>query len=283
MSTKATNLPYIFDYLDGVKFLRDCYEARHAVDRWFSYRYIQQKTGIDPGFLFKVFQGKKSLPQKKVSALAEAFGLNRRETEYFKLLLLYNNAKSNEAIRVYFEKLLSYKEVTLRKVEVREYEYYTKWYYAAIRQILSYYPFSGDFEALASMSVPPITAAEAARALKLLCRLGFVKKADNGIYTVTDRFLTTGSDWHSIAVRRFQQETIMLAHQALDTVDKDLRDISTVTVTLSEDGFNEAKERIKQFRRDMLDLAKRQEQPTGAYHVNIQMIPIGRNWKGGDR
>jgi hypothetical protein len=54
-----------------------------------------------------------------------------------------------------------------------------------------------------------------------------------------------------------------------------------VTVTLSEEGFNEAKERIKQFRRDMLDLAKRQEQATGAYHVNIQMIPIGKNLKGG--
>ena len=75
----------------------------------------------------------------------------------------------------------------------------------------------------------------------------------------------------------------MLAHQALDTIHKDLRDISTVTVTLSEEGFNEAKERIKQFRRDMLDLANRQEQATGAYHINVQAIPIGKNWKGSSK
>jgi uncharacterized protein (TIGR02147 family) len=72
----------------------------------------------------------------------------------------------------------------------------------------------------------------------------------------------------------------MLAHKALDAVDKDLRDISTVTVTLSAEGFGEARERIRQFRRDMLELVNREDSQSGSYHVNIQMIPIGRRWEG---
>jgi uncharacterized protein (TIGR02147 family) len=97
---------------------------------------------------------------------------------------------------------------------------------------------------------------------------------------VTDRFLTTGEDWHAIAVRRFQQDTIMLAHRALDSVPKELRDISTVTLTLSAEGLDEARERIKQFRKELLELAGRQEKPSGAYHMNIQLVPVGRRWEG---
>jgi uncharacterized protein (TIGR02147 family) len=283
MTMPASSLPKIFDYLDCIKYVRDYYEARHSVDRWFSYRYIQSKTGIDPGYLFKIFQGKKPLPQNKVGPIAKIFGLNKRESEYFNLLVLYNKAKSNEEIRKYFERMLSYTEVVSRIVDLRQYKYYTKWYYAALRQILSYYPFRGDYKALARMTVPPISASEAKGAVKLLRDLGFVEKAPDGTVRPKDQFLTTGEEWRSIAVRRFQQETIMLAHQALDTVGKDLRDISTVSVTLSPEGFKEAGERIKQFRKDMLELANRQDKPNGAYHVNIQMVPIGRRLEGADR
>jgi uncharacterized protein (TIGR02147 family) len=277
------SLPKIFDYFDCIKFLRDYYEARHVSERWFSYRYIQKKTGIDPGYLFKVFQGKKPLPFKKVGALAKALGLGKRETEYFNLLVFYSKAKSNDEIRTYFEKMLSYGEVAGRKVEVKEYAYYSNWYNAAIRNILSYYPFRGDYAALAKMTVPVITAAEAKKAVGLLYSLGFAKKSPDGTYKVTDRFLTSGEEWHAIAVRRFQQDTIQLAHQALDNVPKELRDISTVTLTLSQSGFEEARERIKQLRHDLLDLASRQEKPSGAYHVNIQVFPIGRQCEGAEQ
>jgi uncharacterized protein (TIGR02147 family) len=276
----SPNLPIIFDYLDYVKFLREYYEYRHKIDRWFSYRYIQSRTGIDPGYLFKVFQGKKSLPQKKIPLLTKVLGLTKREKEYFMLLVLYGKAKSNDEIRRYFEKMLLYGEVVARKVALKEYEYYKKWYHAALRQILSYYPFHGDYKALALMTVPAITPEEAQKGVEVLCDLGFIQKQPDGSYRVLDRFLSTGYDWHSIAIRQFQQDTIMLAHKAIDTVDKDLRDISTVTVTLSAEGFSEARERIRQFRRDMLELVNTHDQPTGAYHVNIQMIPIGRSLEG---
>ena len=273
-------LPVVFDYLDYVKFLRDYYSARHSSDRWFSYRYIQSKTGIDPGYLFKVFQGKKALPQKKVPAIAEMLDFGKREKEYFTLLVLYGKAKSNENIRRYFEKLLQFREIPARTVMAGEYEYYTKWYYAALRQILSIVTFRGNYASLARMTVPAITPGEAKKGVSLLCKLGLVKKLDDGTFRVADQFLSTGEEWHSIGVRRFQQETIGLAHRALDTVPRDQRDISTVTVTLSKEGFNEARERIRRFRQDMLELVNMNGDPAGVYHVNIQMIPIGRLEEG---
>jgi uncharacterized protein (TIGR02147 family) len=268
-------LPVIYDYFDFVKYLREYYCARHALERWFSYRYIQSKTGIDPGYLYKVFQGKKSLPQNKIPELVKLLGLSKREKEYFTLLVLYGQAKSNESIRRYFEKMLRFREVPVRTLLVGEYEYYTKWYYAALRQILSIISFSGDYIALAGMTVPGITPIEAKKGVALLCKLGLVEKHPDGTYNVADKFLSTGEKWHSIAIRSFQQETIRLANQALDIVPKDQRDISTVTITLSRQGFEEARERIRRFRQEMLELVNMNDAPEGVYHVNIQMIPIG--------
>jgi uncharacterized protein (TIGR02147 family) len=275
-------LPVVFDYLDYVKFLRDYYRVRHSFDRWFSYRYIQSKTGIDPGYLYKVFQGKKALPQKKVPAIAEMLNFCKREKEYFALLVQYGKAKSNENIRRYFEKLLQFREIPTRTVMAGEYEYYTKWYYAALRQILSIIPFRGDYASLARMTVPAITPGEAKKGVALLCKLGLVKKLEDGAFQVADKFLSTGEGWLSIGVRRFQQETIGLAHRALDTVPRDQRDISTVTVTLSKQGFDEARKRIRRFRQDMLELVNMNGDPAGVYHVNVQMIPIGRLTEGSD-
>jgi uncharacterized protein (TIGR02147 family) len=129
------------------------------------------------------------------------------------------------------------------------------------------------------MTVPAISAGEAKKSITLLLKLGLAEKTSDGAYHVTDRFMSTGEEWHDIAVRRFQKDTILLAHDALDTVPKELRDISTVTLTLSPEGFEEVRERVRQFRRDLLNLAGRQEKPNGAYHMNIQLLPIGRPWE----
>lgn len=277
------HLPVIYDYFDVVKYLRDYYDSRRDVDRWFSYRYIQGKTGIDPGYLFKIFEGKKPVPQTKISVLAKLLGLSEREQEYFMLLVLYGKARSNDDIRRYFEKILQFREIPVRTMVAQEYEYYTKWYYAALRQILSIYRFDGDYATLAKMTVPPISAAEAKKGVALLCKLGLIEKLQDGSYATVDTFLSTGKEWHSIAVRCFQQETINLAYQALDTIPKEQRDISTVTITLSKDGFDEARELIRRFRQDMLKLVNNAKQPDGVYHLNLQLIPIGRIPEGADK
>jgi uncharacterized protein (TIGR02147 family) len=274
-------LPVIFNYLDCAKYLRDYYTAHHESDPWFSYKFMQEKTGVDPGYMVKVFQGKKHLAQKTLDSFVNMLKLRPREAEYFRLLVLFGKAKSDQEIKIIFEKMLPFVELGARKIEAKSYEYYTKWYHAAIREILAYYPFTGDYKALARMTVPEISAREAKSAVALLLKLGFIEKNDEGRCTLTSRFITSGDEWQSIAIRQFQKDTIMLAHRALDNVSKELRDISTVTVTLSEAGFVAAREKIRTVRREILELARKEENAECAYHLNLQLFPIGKRLKDG--
>lgn len=272
--------PNIFDYYDYSQYLREYYEYERQHTPGFSYRYIQQKTGVDPGYMFKVFQGKKNLSQDAVLEFIKMMKLGKVKAEYFKAMVLFAKAKNNEDAQVYFEKLLTFSKLSIRKVDKESYEYYQKWHHAAIRQILSYYPFTDDFKALAKMTVPPITETEAKSSVHLLLSLGFiVKSTDKPGYELTSRFLTTGEEWRSIAIRKFQQDTIMLAHKALDHIPKEERDISTISLTMTEDGLKKAREIIASFRSQMLELANQEENANTAYHVNVQLIPIGATWK----
>lgn len=269
----------IFSYYEYRKYLRDIYEVMHEADDRFSYRYIQNKIGLDPGFLVKIFNGQKHLAEKFIASFAKLLKLNKRESEYFNNLVLFGRAKNDTEIRRYFEKLLSFSELNIRTVDADAYEFYTHWYYTAIREILAYYPFNGNYEELSKMVVPAITITEAKRAITMLEKKGFIEKDEEGIYRQTSKFITSGDLCRNIAVRAFQKDTIELAMKAIGSVPAEERDISTVTITLSESGFNEVKEKLKKTRQEILKIAN-SEDPNGAYHLNLQLIPIGKRFAG---
>ncbi|MBF0432421.1 MAG: TIGR02147 family protein, partial [Fibrobacteria bacterium] len=115
-------LPEVYQYFDYRKYLRDSYEAMREKNSRYSYRFIQEKTGIDPGFLVKVFNGQKNLTEKSVPGLAKLLKLNKRQTKYFTLLILFGRAKTDSEIKHYFEKLLSFTELGSKKITADLYE-----------------------------------------------------------------------------------------------------------------------------------------------------------------
>jgi uncharacterized protein (TIGR02147 family) len=225
-----------------------------------------------------VFNGQKNITEKSIDKFAKLLSFNKRQTKYFTFLVLFGRAKSDAEVKHYFEELLSFTELNSQRIEADSYEFYKKWYYTAVREILAYYPFSGDYEELAKMVVPPIKTTEVKKAISLLERLGFIKKNKTGRYELTSRFITTGDEWRSIAIKAFQEDTLQLAIDALTNIPKEDRDISTVTVTLSKKSFEKLREKLKDFRQEVLKIAHQEEEANGAYHVNFQLIPIGKHW-----
>ena len=85
--------------------------------------------------------------------------------------------------------------------------------------------------------------------------------------------LTSGERWRSAAVKDFQKETINLSAQSLELHPKELRDISTVTVALSQKDLPEIRERIGKLRKSILTLDNENE-PDIVFQINVQVIPL---------
>jgi uncharacterized protein (TIGR02147 family) len=266
----------IYTYYDYQNFLNDFYQEKKSDNPFFSYRYISRKVGIDHGLVVKIVQGKRHISRKSIPAFAALCELSRRETEYFELLVLYGKAKTDREIKHYFEKLLACAGTSSKKVEADKYEFYQKWYYTAVREIINLCTFTGDFGRLAKTVEPSISPAEAKKAVRLLERLGFIRRDEQGIYRQTSAFITTGENWKSIAILSFQKEAALLGARALDDVAKEERDISTVTITLDESKFDMLRERIRAFQQELIDISACCGNVNKVYQVNLQVFPLSK-------
>jgi uncharacterized protein (TIGR02147 family) len=271
MSDKAPN---VFDYLNYHLFLKDFYDLRKARNAFFSYRYLGKLLSLDAGFLVKVMQGKLALPEKCLPPLIKACAFQGREADYLSELILYGRAKSIKDIKFHFENMIALRGMDSRKVELGQYAFYQKWYHSAIHCLLMFHEFSGDFKALAAKLSPAISVKDAKESVQLLMELGFLEKSAQGVYRVTDVRLTSGEKWQSAAIRNFQEECWNLAGESWTRHPKEVRDLSTVTITVCSRQLEEIRQRIKELRQSLLHMGAEGGEPDSVYQMNIQLFPL---------
>ena len=169
--------PLVYDYLDYRAFLADMYQFRKQCGVHFSYRWFSQKSGFSsPNYLQLVINGKRNLTNTSIAKIAKGFGLKRREREFFENLVFMNQADTGEEKNHYYLKMLSVTQKNnVRTLEEDQYEYFSKWYYPAVREIVGCENADITPEGIAARLEPAITAQEVRSALKLLHRLKLVK------------------------------------------------------------------------------------------------------------
>ncbi len=264
----------IFEYLSYRIYLKEFYTARKKESPWFSYRYISKKVGIDPGYIVKIFQEKYHLAPKHIQKFCELCKLDAQESEYFECLVHFEKAKSQNQIREYFNKLLSFKELKSQQLTADQYEIYQKWHYSAIRSLIDYYDFKGDYKALGKKLSPPISAKEARTAVGRLEKLNLIYCDDDGRFRLTDHILTFGEKWHTLAIHDYQREVMRLAGESLDRHVKDDRDISSVTISIDRKDLPEIKEQVTHFRQSVLKYICDKKDENSVYQLNIQLYPL---------
>lgn len=267
----------IFEYLDYRKFIRDfCVEKRKEFPG-FSYRYLSQKAKIrSPGFLSWVIQGKRNISNQLIVKLAQALKLSARETEYFGHLIRFNQAKDCDEQQYEYKKLLAFRRGKVAQVTADHYEFYEKWYYSALRELIAVCPIRNDYKRIARLLEPPITPAEAMAGLDLLVRLGMARKDKRQFYERIDAVISSLDPADPAAVHRFQCACMELAKRALVRFPKAGRDISTVTLSIDEKALDRIKEKTAAMRSEILEIAREVQSPDRVMQLNVQFFPLSK-------
>jgi uncharacterized protein (TIGR02147 family) len=273
----------IFEYTDYREWIRDAFDDFKQRKTVISWRYMAMKLGADPGNLLRVSQGKIHLTLSLVKPMAEFFELDEKETAYWTELVCFGRAKADAEALNHYEKMQILKGIPLKRLAKKELEFYRHWYCNSIRSIIGICRFKDDYEGLAECCTPPITVEEAKSAVKLLYDLNMISKDRDGYWKVNDTFVSTGGNWRSEAVRTFQKETIRLAGESLERHAPPLRDISTVTMTFNMDDIALIREKIKEFRSELLRLSQEGDGDDTVFQLNVQLFPIALlDKKGGE-
>ena len=265
----------IFEYTDYREWIRDAFDDFKQRKTVISWRYMAMKLGADPGNLLRVSQGKIHLTLSLVKPMAEFFELDEKETAYWTELVCFGRSKTDAEALNHYEKMQILKGIPLKLLAKKELEFYRHWYYNAIRSIIGICKFKDDYEGLAESCTPAITVDEAKSAVKLLYDLNMISKDREGFWKVNDTFVSTGGNWRSEAVRTFQKETIRLAGESLERHNPPLRDISTVTMTFNMDDIALIREKIKEFRSELLRMSQDGNGDDTVFQLNVQLFPIG--------
>jgi uncharacterized protein (TIGR02147 family) len=271
----------LFAYDNYRAYLRDLYDFLKATKPHFSYRYFSQKAGFrSPNFLKLVIEGKRNLSPESIERFARALKLKKKEAEFFRILVHLNQARTIGEKKLYAEQLMQFRSFRfIHPLRQDQYRYYTDWYNIPIRELTSLPEFSEDPAWIARSLAPPISPQQAQRAVDLLFQLGLLKRDASGRIVQSDAFISTGDEVTSTSIANYHREMIQKGSEALDRFGGPDRDISSVTMALSEEGFREIKLLIQKFRKELLAIADQERHPEGVYQVNFQLFPLARQAK----
>ena len=269
----------VFDYTDYRKYLTDWLAWKKKTQPSFSYTTFAQKAGFrDKGFLHNVIHGKRDLTKESLVKVSRVIGHVTAESEYFENLVFFNKANDFKTRNYFFEKLNNVKSVestAVRALEIRkdQYEFYSKWYHSAIRSLIDMYPFKDDYSWLEKNVYPPITPREAKKSVQLLEKLGLIER-QNDTYKLTSKSITTGNEVFSLAVHNFHKEVADLAKNAMESLPQDKRNVSGLTLGISEQTYNRLSEEIQQFRQKIIQIVEQDQNADRTYQLVFHLFPV---------
>lgn len=268
----------VFEYLDSREFLRDYYAHHKEHEYGFSYRVFARRAGCrSSNFAHLVLQGKRNLSDESALRFADACGLKGTEVEYFADLVAFNQAQSQREKEHCYERLTKHTQFRrVHKLTEAQGTYFSTWYIPAIRELAARGDFPADPAWLSQMLVPSISEAQAKKALKTLTTLGLLVENAAGKTVRSENLVSSGGPLghHLVA---FHRRMLERASEAIELIDREEREIASLTVCVSEKRMQELKEEIRAFRKRLLQSAEADDQPERVVQIGFQLFPLSKS------
>jgi uncharacterized protein (TIGR02147 family) len=275
----------IFAYTDYRRYLADFFAERKRLNKHFSLRMLAERSGFKArDYLMRVMRGDRNLSLEGSDKLSEFFRFPEKQREYFRLLVQFNQATTTSEKERYYLRLSEIRKYGAhQKLRQDQFEYLTAWYHSALRSLLPVLDLKPagtggeDWEKMGRLLDPPITGKQARDSVDLLLRLGLLQKDAKGKYAVAEAALSTGDEVASLGVAAFHRATMDLAKRSIDRHPPTARDISGITMSISQDGFRRVKSELRAFRKKILSIASADLGEDMVYQLNLHLIPLTRH------
>ncbi|HRE87920.1 MAG TPA: TIGR02147 family protein [Myxococcota bacterium] len=253
----AIERPDVARFTDYRGYLKAMTAYLRATRPGFSFRSFARRAGFaSPNYLKLVTDGLRNLAPESVERFARGLGLNKREHELFRMLVLLANARSDEERNAIYSRLRE-RVVGDEIAQLRDDQFavYDMWWALVVREMVTLPDFVLDARWIARRLRPRVRVSQAQRALDLLSRLGLVVIGDDGKVSLAEPTISTGPEVTSLGVRNHHRAHLELAARSLDEVERSERNITSLTLRLDREQYAAAVEEIARTRRRLLEIA----------------------------
>ena len=265
----------IVEYTDYRKAILDYYQERKRVSA-FTWRDFAKKAGFTSAVYLKyVGEGKKNLSAAGALQTAQAMGLDGYELDYFGLLVEYAHAKNDDVKRNVFAKICALADSQRVKIVGKDdFKFFSSWKNIVLREIAPAMPGAKPLE-MAKVCKPTMTAAEVTGILNFLVKSGLLEKGADGFYHQTNRTLFMDSfDVKALAAQDLQAQMGELASEAIRNMPKSERNMSGLTLGLTERSHGRIEQEIVEFRRRIMAIATEDAETEQVFRLNLQLFPL---------
>ena len=228
-----------------------------------------------------VCDGKSKLSRIGVERTGAAMGLVGFEMEYFRAMVVFGQAATEEKKKAAYENMLAIAKV--HKVRVLEgdlFEFYDSWQNPVVRELAPLMPGATPGE-IAKKCYPEMTAAEVQQSLNFLTKAGLLKKAGDSAFVQAETSITGTPDATRLALRGMHRQMSKLATPALD-LPVEQRNFSGVTMGVSRESYERIVKVLDECRRQIIAIAADDKDIDQVYRLNLQLFPLTKNVKEGE-
>lgn len=241
--------------LDAAELLQSEFAARSARNPRYSLRAFAKSMGVSHSILSLILSKKRRISRKLSLKLANALCFN----PVFKKEFLDFNNPNLRVIRHTPQKLY-------QTLSMDSFALIADWYHFAILSLLDLKGAKPQPEWIAARL--GITLSQAKEALERLNRLGLLNGAP----------LKLDNTYVSQAATHYNRQLLERATDHLDTCTKGLQehDYSSMTFVLDPASLPYARQRIKEFKRALVEELESRGNPSEVYQMAIQVFPVSR-------
>jgi uncharacterized protein (TIGR02147 family) len=264
----------VFRYLDYRAYLGAFYKAKKS--RGFSFRSFSRTAGLGaPNYLKLVIDGQRNLTPAMADRFARACGLSNEAADYFKHLVAFNQAKSADKRNAAYERLTGFQRYRRgHRIEVAQAAYHSTWYLPAIRELVVSPSFREDHDWIAAQLWPAIRPLEVKQAIDTLLDLGLLHRDTHGRLRQQDAVVSTGAETVGMHIMNYHAQMLERAKSSMELVPGASRDISALTFCINEQSLPRFKQRLVEFRRELIELAESQSDRGQVVQLNLQLFPL---------
>jgi uncharacterized protein (TIGR02147 family) len=263
----------VTEYEDYRIYMKDYYDEKKRVSS-FSWREYARASGFtSPTYLKLVCECKTRLSPQGAEKVGEAMNLAGFELEYFKAMVTYCHAKTDQERKLAYEVMLEL--ASNNKVKIIDgdaFRYFESWVNPVVRELAPVMPGAtpGD---IAKRCCQGVAAGNVRDSLDFMVKTGLLKKnGDN--YVQADKHLKGSTTAVSVALRNMHREMAIFASEAVSRFSSSERNFTGLTMGISAEDYNLILQELDTCRKKIAQIALNSRRTERVYRLNLQLFPL---------
>ncbi|WP_413293124.1 DUF4423 domain-containing protein [Bdellovibrio sp. HCB185ZH] len=229
-------------------FIFEEFKKRKTKNSSYSMRAFARDLEMNASRLSEIMNGKVGLSDLKGAEIAQRFGLNGKDREYFLDLIRAEHARSSIAKKEARERVRMYL-LDERTLTDSEFHAVADWRNLALLELLTVPEIETSAASFAQKLGLPVAEVEEVVAQLVACRM---LDTSGERWQALEGDFTTSADVSSKAVQNFHSQMLKRAGRAIQNDPVEDREFSSVIFAMSAQQMKYAKDRLREFRRSLV-------------------------------